>query len=536
MGLPQRCQEVYQAITQLGIKSVRALAQATNISKSSVHRISQRIEHRQQHRESYFWETPEGYEWLRLLVLATIYIFGIKQGVGSEVLSEFFHLLRLNRQVGVSPTALRRLEARLRSEIITYQEQQHQQIKQSPPPGKIIAGADETFFPGVAGIVLVLMDLVSGYILLEKKTSDRKYQTWFDQVQTALNQIGMGSSIKSLVSDRALALVQLAVQGLGCPSLPDLFHAMRCLSRTIGARLGGQLARTKRQLQQVQREITSRHLREKPISLKLTHRQARLQEQYDFLETGIETYRQLQHQISTIVHPFAVDGSGFQTGVDVAAALRKLLPQLAALGQPYHLSKIEKALEQFSGQIFGIAAGLNLWWQEIEQSLVTEELDELTQNWLVSCLLPEVYWLAQFDKTKNRDLRQIYQKAYEQAHQQLLAHQLTLTLNQVELKQWHDWANLMVAKFQRTSSAIEGRNGYLSRLHHSGRGLSESDLQVLTIIHNFDLRRADGSTAAQRFFGRTFPELFPWLMAQMGDLPSPRKPRKLVNLTAALTR
>ena len=55
----------------------------------------------------------------------------------------------------------------------------------------------------------------------------------------------------------------------------------------------------------------------------------------------------------------------------------------------------------------------------------------------------------------------------------------------------------------RTGSAIEGRNGYLSRLHHSGRGLSEKDLQVLTVIHNFDLHRADGSTAAQKFFGRT---------------------------------
>ncbi|MGK7874663.1 MAG: DUF6399 domain-containing protein [Xenococcaceae cyanobacterium] len=37
------------------------------------------------------------------------------------------------------------------------------------------------------------------------------------------------------------------------------------------------------------------------------------------------------------------------------------------------------------------------------------------------------------------------------------------------------------------------RNGYLSRLHNSGRGLSEKDLEVLTVIHNFDLKRADGS-------------------------------------------
>jgi len=154
------------------------VARATNLSKSSVHRLRQRIKHRHQEPESELWETPEGFEWLRLLVFATIYVFGIKQGVGSEVLSEFFHLLRLNKQVGVSPTALRRLEAEMRSLIITYQEQQHQQIKQACPSVEIIAGADETFFPGVPGIVLVLMDLVSGYIVLEKKTSDRKYQTW----------------------------------------------------------------------------------------------------------------------------------------------------------------------------------------------------------------------------------------------------------------------------------------------------------------------------------------------------------------------
>ncbi len=81
---------------------------------------------------------------------------------------------------------------------------------------------------------------VSGYIVLEKKTSDRKYQTWFDQVQAALTQIGQRGAIKSKVSDRAKALVQLAIQGLGCESFPDLFHAMRCLSRSIGSRLGGQ--------------------------------------------------------------------------------------------------------------------------------------------------------------------------------------------------------------------------------------------------------------------------------------------------------
>jgi hypothetical protein len=40
-------------------------------------------------------ETAAGQEWLRLLVFGTIYVFGIKCGIGAETLSEFFYLLQL---------------------------------------------------------------------------------------------------------------------------------------------------------------------------------------------------------------------------------------------------------------------------------------------------------------------------------------------------------------------------------------------------------------------------------------------------------
>ncbi len=148
MRLRQRCQEVYQATKKAGIISVRALAKATNISKSSVHRLRHSIKRRQNYPESEFWETAEGYQWLRLLVFATIYIFGIKHGIGSEALSEFFELLRLKSQIGISPTALGRLEAQMRSHILVYGEQQNQEIKSSKTKLEILAGADETFFPG----------------------------------------------------------------------------------------------------------------------------------------------------------------------------------------------------------------------------------------------------------------------------------------------------------------------------------------------------------------------------------------------------
>jgi hypothetical protein len=37
-------------------------------------------------------------------------------------------------------------------------------------------------------------------------------------------------------------------------------------------------------------------------------------------------------------------------------------------------------------------------------------------------------------------------------------------------------------------------------------------IKVLTIIHNFDIKRDDGTTAAQRLFEKPFPDLFEWLL------------------------
>jgi len=82
-----------------------------------------------------------------------------------------------------------------------------------------------------------------------------------------------------------------------------------------------------------------------------------------------------------------------------------------------------------------------------------------------------------------------------------------------------------VKHFQRTSSAVEGRNGCLSQLYHKGRGLTPARLTALTVIHNYGIRQADGSTPASRLFGQDFPDLFEWLLTEMKPLPLPRKQR-----------
>ena len=60
-----------------------------------------------------------------------------------------------------------------------------------------------------------------------------------------------------MVSDRAKALIKLAVDGLGCASIPDLFHALRSLAQPIGSVMGRQSARLAKRVRRLKEKIAS---------------------------------------------------------------------------------------------------------------------------------------------------------------------------------------------------------------------------------------------------------------------------------------
>jgi hypothetical protein len=99
------------------------------------------------------------------------------------------------------------------------------------------------------------------------------------------------------------------------------------------------------------------------------------------------------------------------------------------------------------------------------------------------------------------------------------------------LEGWKAWAATQAKAFQRASSAVEGRNGYLSQMHHNHRGLPKRRYKVWTVLHNFDCRAPDGTTPASRFFRRSFPDLFETVFSQVGDLPRPRNRNQAMALS-----
>src|SRR5262249_52346985 len=82
-----------------------------------------------------------------------------------------------------------------------------------------IAAAAET---SLQHMMLVFMDLATGYLLMEEVSSDRCFETRYGGVNERLTTFG--TEVLYVVSDRAKALVKLAHTGLSCLSIPDLFH------------------------------------------------------------------------------------------------------------------------------------------------------------------------------------------------------------------------------------------------------------------------------------------------------------------------
>ena len=180
-------------------------------------------------RKSRLWETEAGNAWLRLLVFAVLYLFGLDCGVGADKLSRFFKLIRIDTHVGVSPSALRSQLNQMEVLLPQFQAACESQVKKRSR--KVVVAMDETFFGEF--LILVLMDLRSGYLLLEEISDDRRFETWYAKTAPRLESLGI--EVNHAISDRAKALIKLALSGFECESGADAFHAQQDVSRWLGA-------------------------------------------------------------------------------------------------------------------------------------------------------------------------------------------------------------------------------------------------------------------------------------------------------------
>jgi hypothetical protein len=384
---------------------------------------------------------------------------------------------------------------------------------------------DETF---LQRMMLVFMDLASGYLLMEAVAVDRSYQTRYSGVNERLKTFGIG--VLSLVSDRAKALSKLAQTGLGCLSIPDLFHLSHDLAKGYALGIFGRLRQAMQALAQAKQRLESLH-NSQADRAQVEQAQALVADcelSVNHWQGVHSAWKQHLCNLSRILHPWRLVDSPQQTSLAVEHPLQAELQALETLLETNGLPVKKTILDKVRKQLAGVSALVDFWWQTVRQDLEQMAMTPRGTQWADELLLPLMYWQAQLCRTRCPNHKaqialvlQVLEEAFDR-------HPCTRQLAPEVLAGWKEWAGEHARAFQRASSAVEGRNGYLSQMHHNHRGLPMRCYQVWTVLHNFDCRAADGTTPATRFFRRSFPDLFESVLSQINELPMPRQCRQAI--------
>jgi hypothetical protein len=344
---------------------------------------------------------------------------------------------------------------------------------------------------------------------------------------------GLGTGVLYVVSDRAKALIQLAEHGLECLSMPDVFHVAHEIVKRYSLVLG-QRWRHAQQALTTAREALAR--RQEGRGAEPASREARARGEMRQAEgtrwaEAHHIYRGHWESLSLTLHPFHLADSTPQTAAQVESQLMATVEAIEAFAQCHQLPPRHDAMRKVRKQVPALAALVDCWGQGVHQDLEPFLLSPKWQQWVHACLLPMVSWATQVPRTRCRRRKAKLQEAWEAMRLAFEQHPLTQRLAPHILAEWQVWATDRVTTFQRASSAVEGRNGVLSQLHHNQRGLPKQRYKVWTVLHTFDCRAADGTTPAARFFRRTFPDLFETVLANIEDLPRARKRNQAMALT-----
>jgi enamine deaminase RidA (YjgF/YER057c/UK114 family) len=473
--------------------------------------------------ESSFWETDGGRTWLIRLVVATLFVFGLKRGVGAETISAFFRRLHVEAHVGCSPSALRHVMHTLEHLILETASAWEKEGIAHGEIRPVIGAVDETF---LQRMMLVFMDLATGYLLMEEVAADRRFDTWYDRANDRLTTLG--TEVLYLVSDRAKALIKLASTGLGCLSIPDLFHLSHDLAKGYSLAFFGRLRQAKRALEQAKQQLETLQKNAQVDRVHVAQAQARVAACATLVNhwQGVSrAWRQHLSNLSRILHPWRLADSTRQTSKEVEKQLHLELLAIETLLETNGLPVKQDTLDKVRKQLVGISALIDFWWQTLRQDLAQMAMTPRWEQWAEDLLLPLMYWQEQLRRTRCPEQKAQIALVLQAVEEAFERHSCTRQLKPEVLAGWKAWADEHAKAFQRASSAVEGRNGYLSQMQHNHRGLPWRRYQVWTVLHNFDGRAADGTTPASRFFRRSFPDLFESVLSQIDELPLPRQRR-----------
>jgi hypothetical protein len=483
--------------------------------------------------------TPAGAQWLHQLVVVMHLIITLRAGAGVRLVCEFLELSGLSAVVGASYGSQYALTVQVQEAVAKQAHAQRVALAVGMPAQEVTVCEDETFHPDVC---LVAMEPVSNFILVEQYAPDRTAATWTQALDTAMD--GLPVTVIQGTSDEAKALRHHVEKDLGAPHASDLFHGQYEVSKGTSLHLARQVRQATAAVAAAQPPVDAAraaqraydaqvpHPRGRPpafaarIDTALTALVAAEAEQTQALARQTQAREQIR-ELGILYHPYDLASGQVQSVAQVAARFADVWARLAGLADAAdlparareHLAKAQRLTVQW-------LASLAFFWARVQTRVDALDLAPDLEEALLTQLIPALYLERVARRSTHADTRhrllalsaQLLEPLRQPAHPlQDLAPPRRAQIETVAM----GCADL----FQRSSSCVEGRNGHLSLYHHGSHRLSDRKLAALTAMHNYYVRRPDGTTAAERFFGRAHPALFDQVLAHV-DLPPPARHRR----------
>lgn len=486
-----------------------------------------------------FFQSVPGLAFLHRLVLA-IHLVCVEVGAcGIRLVCLLLQLTGLNRFVGASYGTQHQVNRRVEEAIVAYRQEERARLARAMPAKDITMAQDETF---TGGLCLVGIDPVSNYIVVEQAALARDQDTWHALMEHAL--AGLNCKVIQSTSDEAPGLLAYVEHHLGAHHSPDLFHVQHELSKAISAPLATKqraahkaVAQAEKTLTQLQEHLD--HADGEPVKRgpgRPPKATASLEQVAQDVATARHEHQRLSAQREQVSQRIRAIGHAYhfvdlergvrRNGKLIAGDIQCHIDTIRTIAQQEGLSetclerldKAERVVPKMQATVAFVSGYVG---QQVKQLELAPP-----QSFAMHAHLIPSYYLDRVASTRTVTAGEPLRALAERLRTPLFVPGGALgecsVLQQDQLKAK---AAQLAEVFQRSSSNVEGRNGYLSLRNHQLRGLDHPRKRTcLTAVHNFFLTRADGTTAAERFFGQKPRSMFAAILASVEIPPAPLSP------------
>jgi Family of unknown function (DUF6399) len=486
-----------------------------------------------------FFQSGPGLAFFHRLVIA-FHLVCVEVGAcGIRLVCLFLHLTGLNRFVAASYGAQQQVNLQVEQAMVTYDHDETARLASGMPQKDLTVTQDETF---TGGLCLITMDPESNFIILEQLAQARDQTTWDDLMAPALAPLKC-RGIQS-PSDEAPGLLASVEHSLEAHHSPDLFHVQHELVKAVSGPMATKeraalkaVTEATAQLERLQSDPQSAddesekhrpgHPPKEPV--RLEHAEQVLAAARREHERLAEQREQVKASIRGIGHDYHfvdLERGVRRNGHLIAYAIQGHIEQIRTVAQQEALS--QSCLERINKAervVPKMQATIEFVSRYVGQQVAQLDLTPPASFAMHAKLIPS-YYLDRVAGTRTVSDGDPLRELAERLRAPLVEPGGVLSALSPEAQHHlHDEAKRLAAVFQRSSSNVEGRNGYLSLRSHQLRGLDLPRKRAcFTAIHNFLLTRPDGTTAAERFFGQKPRSMFAAILDSVELAPAPLNP------------